>query len=416
MCEIVEQAARDPANQGISRRAVLGGIGGLTAAGLLTARAQPAQAAPGSDRGPSGDADRYRSKLVLLGTAGGPIWYPGTTRMGISSAVVVGDAVYLVDFGDGAGHRFKQAALVPEELRSVGGNWGEEKTRAFFVTHLHSDHIADYFQHFILGWSNGLRRREASLGKIQVYGPGRRTDEAGNDVLPPIWTPPGQPTPDVPVNNPQNPVPGIVDTTRYLFQAFSLDINDRMRDGRNPSLWTFYDVHDLRIPTGYGYHPNTNHVPAIPPWPVYEDDRVRVTATLVDHYPVVPAFGFRFDTDDGSVVFSGDTAPSPNLIRLAQGADVLVHEVITRQWVESLFPPPRTENQLAQMNHLLTAHTLPEDCGKVAQEAGAKTLVLSHIVPGNAPDEHLRVARQHFGGRVVIGQDLMRLGVGRAAP
>jgi ribonuclease BN (tRNA processing enzyme) len=415
MCEIIEQAARQSLTQSVSRRGLLAGMGGVVAGGLLASQTLPAQAAPGDDRGPLGDTRRYRSKLVLLGTAGGPIWYPGTDRMGISSAVVVGDAVYLIDFGDGAGHRFKQAALVPEELQTVGGNWGEEKVRAFFITHLHSDHIADYFHHFILGWSNGLRRRAAGMPKIQVYGPGRRTDEQGNNVLPPIWAPPGQPTPDIPVNNPENPVPGIVDTTNYLFQAFSLDINDRMRDGRNPSLWTYYDVHDIPIPTGYGYHPNTNHEPAIPPWLVYEDDRVRVTATLVDHFPIVPAFGFRFDSDDGSVVFSGDTAPSPNLIRLAQDADVLVHEVITEQWVQSLFPQPWTENNLAQMNHLLTAHTLPEDCGKVAEQANVKTLVLSHIVPGNAPNHHLRVAKKHFRGRLIIGQDLQRIGIGRRA-
>ena len=79
------------------------------------------------------------------------------------------------------------------------------------------------------------------MPKIQVYGPGRRTDAAGQDVLMPIWTPPGQEAPEIPVHNPENPVPGIVETTDYLFQAYALDINDRMRDGRNPSLWTYFD-------------------------------------------------------------------------------------------------------------------------------------------------------------------------------
>ncbi|MCC5348697.1 MBL fold metallo-hydrolase, partial [Staphylococcus aureus] len=63
----------------------------------------------------------------------------------------------------------------------------------------------------------------------------------------------------------------------------------------------------------------------------YEDDRVKVSATLVQHAPVFPSFAFRFDTEDGSVVFSGDTGPSENLVRMARGADVLVHEVIATE-------------------------------------------------------------------------------------
>ncbi len=408
MCQIVDEAAREAWERPLSRRAMLTTVAAAAAAAGGTAIATPA-AAEGVG---SGAAKGYRSRLVLLGTAGGPIWYPGTDRVGISSAVVVGDAVYLVDFGDGAGHRFKQAALVPADLQSVGGNWGEEKTRGMFVTHLHSDHIADYFHHFVLGWSNGLRRRAAGMPKIQVYGPGRRTDEQGNDVLEPIWTLPGQPPPNIPVNNPENPVPGLVDTTDYLFQAYSLDINDRMRDGRNPSLRTFFDVHDIAIPRGFGYHPNTAAHPPMEPWTVFEDDYVKVSATLVDHFPIVPAFGFRFDTDQGSVVFSGDTAPSDNLVRLAQGADILVHEVIAEQWVQTLYPKPWTDNNIAQMNHLMTAHTLPEDCGKIAERAGVDTLVLSHIVPGFAPDNWLTPAKKHFSGKLVIGRDLMELGIG----
>lgn len=338
MCDIVDQVARDAWSSAISRRTLLGGATAAAAVGAFTLGSDTASA--DDARGHPGSARGYASRLVLLGTAGGPIWYPNTTRLGISSAVVAGDAVYLVDFGDGAGQRFKEAALIPRELQTVGGNWGEEKTRGMFVTHLHSDHIADYFHHFVLGWSNGLRRRPKEMAKIQVYGPGRRTDEQGNDVLEPIWTSPGEPPPDIQVQNPENPVPGIVDTTNYFMQAFALDINDRMRDGRNPALSTYFDVHDIAIPTGYGYHPNTNPHPRIEPWLVHEDDRVRVTATLVDHFPIVPAFGFRFDTDQGSVVFSGDTAPSDNLVRLARGADILVHEVIAEQWVESLYPQP----------------------------------------------------------------------------
>ena len=78
------------------------------------------------------------------------------------------------------------------------------------------------------------------------------------------------------------------------------------------------------------------------PFEVYHDDLVRVAAFLVDHHPVFPSFAYRFDTADGSVVFSGDTCPNTNrnLQRLANGADILVHEVIDRAWIDQKFGTP----------------------------------------------------------------------------
>ncbi|RCW45928.1 ribonuclease BN (tRNA processing enzyme) [Halopolyspora algeriensis] len=411
MCEIVTQAVQ----QAVSRRRLLGGAGAAALATGVTAATGTAAAAPPESAGkPVGDAEarNHRSRLTLLGTSGGPVWWPGSEREGIGSAVVVDGDVYLVDFGDGSGKRFKQAALVPPEMRTPGGFWGEEMIRAMFLTHLHSDHVADYFDYFMLGWTNGLRSRP-SQQPIQVFGPGRRVDEHGNVVMEPIFTKPGESAPDIRVENPDNPVPGTVDMTDSLYQAFALDINDRMRDNRYPDLREIFTINDIAIPDGIGYHPNDNHTPqGMEPFEVYRDDKVRVTATLVDHFPLVPAFAFRFDTDDGSVVFSGDTGPSHNLVKLARGADILVHEVITQQWVDVLMPPPLTPTEEALRNHLLSAHTLPEDAGLLAEQAGVGTLVFSHIVPGNAPDEHLNVARRHFSGRLVVGRDLMEFGIG----
>jgi ribonuclease BN (tRNA processing enzyme) len=359
-----------------------------------------------------GSGGRYRTELVLLGTAGGPVWWPGTDREGIGSAVVVGGDVYLVDFGEGSGRRFKQAALVPEEMQTAGGFWGEELIRGMFVTHSHSDHVQDYFDYFLMGWVNGLRTRPHQE-PIQVFGPGPRVDADGNVVMAPVFTLPGEEEPRIPVENPDNPVPGIEAMTESLYAAYALDINDRLRDNRITHPRETFDVHDIAIPRAVGFHPNDNPAPeGMAPFDVYEDDKVKVTATLVRHMPVAPSFAFRFDTDDGSIVFSGDTGPSQNLVRLARGADVLVHEVITQQWVDVLFPEPRDPAQEALRNHLLVAHTLPEDAGRVAEEAGVETLVFSHIVPGFAPDRHLQPARRTFSGRLVIGRDLMRVGVG----
>ena len=232
----------------------------------------------------------------------------------------------------------------------------------------------------------------------------------------PIFSLPGTPTPTVPIINPDNPTPGTKDMTGYLYQAFATDLNDRMRDNGKPNLEAVVEVHDIDIPPIAGFKsPNETPSPPMEPFKIFEDDRVRVSATLVDHAPVWPAFAYRFDTDDGSIVFSGDTGRSENLIKLAKGADVLVHEVIVTSFIHRLFPTPRSAADEGLMQHLLSAHTQVEEVGAIAEAAGVKKLVLSHIVPGNATREQLLPAGKGFSGELVIGRDLMQIGVGQAA-
>src|SRR5699024_7216375 len=85
---------------------------------------------------------------------------------------------------------------------------------------------------------------------------------------------------------------------------------------------------DIEIPSGIDFDADDNVAPDMEPFVVFEDNRVTVRATLVSHHPTAPAFGFRFDTEAGSVTISGDTAPCQNLVRLAQGTDLLLHEAI----------------------------------------------------------------------------------------
>jgi ribonuclease BN (tRNA processing enzyme) len=136
-----------------------------------------------------------------------------------------------------------------------------------------------------------------------------------------------------------------------------------------------------------------------------------VTAALVEHPPVTPSFAYRFDCPDRSIVFSGDTRPSDNLIRLAKGADVLVHEVMYLPALEQLIGTETNAKTLRA--HLLASHTTTEQVGRVATEAGVKTLVLSHFVPGGVPfvaDEVWRDAvRPTFKGEIVVGRDLLEL-------
>jgi ribonuclease BN (tRNA processing enzyme) len=153
------------------------------------------------------------------------------------------------------------------------------------------------------------------------------------------------------------------------------------------------------------------------PFEVYRDDKVRVTATLVDHHQVFPAFAYRFDTADGSVVFSGDTGPDTkgNLQKLANGSDVLVHEVIDRAWIDQKFGTPEPGSPMAALKtHMLESHTIIDAVGSVATDCRVKTLVLNHIVPGNAPISHLQQAQGNYSGTLIIGEDLMQIGIGRA--
>jgi ribonuclease BN (tRNA processing enzyme) len=153
----------------------------------------------------------------------------------------------------------------------------------------------------------------------------------------------------------------------------------------------------------------------MPPIPVYEDALVTVSATLVNHGPVYPALAYRFDTARGSVVFSGDTGfPCDNLVALASGADVLVSEVIDTNFITTWFDDPAAYEAI--INHLRTSHTPIEDVGAHAQQAGVRTLVLNHIVPGNTPVRRLREAGRGFSGQLIVGEDLMTIDIDRSRP
>lgn len=380
----------------LSRRGLLrtagAAAGAVTVSGVLSGTASAA--------GPSSPAaaQGYRTRLVLLGTSGGPIWWEGSDRVGVSSALVVGDALYLVDCGNSSVHNLRGAGLLGpgQGMNDLG------HLRAVFLTHLHSDHIADYPGLLLYGiCGGGLGRADRP---VQVFGPGKR------GALPAVF-PAGRPVPD-PIQ-PDDPGAGTVDMTASLVAAFATDFNDRLFDTGSPAITDRVNAHDIALPDGAA--PGRSIPRLHRPIRVYEDDRVRVTATLVDHGQMFPAFGFRFDTDDGSVVFSGDTTVSDNLVDLAGDCDVLVHEVIDQAWVEqsiSALPVPQ-ETKDGYINHMIGAHTTTEQVGKVAQRAGARRLVLNHFSPGHLQDGRWRRAGRDFAGPVVPGRDLMQIGVGR---
>jgi ribonuclease BN (tRNA processing enzyme) len=226
-------------------------------------------------------------------------------------------------------------------------------TRAVFITHHHSDHNADYGNLLLLSWAANLAHR------VDTYGPAP-----------------------------------LAAMTRQFLELNDFDIRTRIADEGRPPLADLIAAHEV---TGAGL--------------VMRNDDVTVTAALVDHPPVQPAFAYRFDCPDRSIVFSGDTRPSDNLVRLAAGADVLVHEVMYLPAIEAITSAEAAASTLRQ--HLLASHTTTEQVGRIATAAGVHTLVLSHFVPGGAPyidDDVWRDAvRPTFAGELIVGRDLMVL-------
>jgi ribonuclease BN (tRNA processing enzyme) len=279
-----------------------------------------------------------RTRLVLLGTAGGPT--PKAKSAAPAQAIVVGDRIYLVDCGDGVARQLALARLPVRQLRAV------------FITHHHSDHNAGYGPLFLLGWTAGLSTA------VDVYGP-----------------------------------PPLAEMTARLLEAYRYDIELRMADEGRPPLAPLVRPHEV---TSGG--------------DIFSDDRVRVTAALNDHPPIRHSFAYRFDTADRSLVISGDTRYSENVVKLARGADVLVHEVVSREYWER----PGGPQPSSVVRHILASHTDAADVGRVAAAAGVGTLVLSHYVPTEGPgtptdEQWLAGVRRHFKGTIVLGRDLMEI-------
>jgi ribonuclease BN (tRNA processing enzyme) len=282
--------------------------------------------------------------------------------------------------------------------------------RALFVTHLHADHVVDLVNLVLGSWPPPV---------LDVYGPA----PAGLPV--PVY-PPDEVRPLV---FPDRPTPGIRATVDHLLRAHAYNINLRVADEGRRSVTESVRVHEIGVRRD-GHTPDidlgcsgdgssaASAAPGMEPVVILpEDDRgVTVSAVLVQHAPVFPAFGFRFDTPHGSVVLSGDTGPCDNVVRLARGADVLVHEVIDVQRLARRLE--HLPNYVAVRNHLASSHSTPEQVGDVASRAGVGTLVLSHLVPGDGEvteaEWEARV-RPHFAGEIVCGVDLDEFALGPSA-
>ena len=227
------------------------------------------------------------------------------------------------------------------------------RVRYVFITHHHSDHNLEYGPLFYNAWAVGLPI------KIDGYGP-----------------------------------PGLKKMADDFFSYQQFDINTRIVDeGR---------ADPRKLLTSHEFNENTVLI---------ENDQVRVSTCRVRHPPIQQAYAYRFDTPDRSIVISGDTAYAPELARFAKGADVLVHEVMYLPAIDALVSRLPEAKRLRE--HLLAAHTLPADVGKIATQAGVKTLVLSHFVPGDdasiSDEQWSADVRKEFKGQIIVGRDLLEI-------
>jgi ribonuclease BN (tRNA processing enzyme) len=228
-----------------------------------------------------------------------------------------------------------------------------DRLRYIFITHHHSDHNLEFGPLIYNTWITGLP------AQIDAYGP-----------------------------------PGLTKMAEQFFDYQKFDIDVRIVDEGRTDPRKLVTTHEISKPGV-----------------VLTNNDVKVSMCVVRHPPIKDSYAYRFDAKDRSVVISGDTAYAPELGEFAKGADVLVHEVMYLPGIEALLK--RLPNAKRLREHLMAAHTLPEDVGKIAAQAGVKTLVLTHFVPGDdasITDEQWSAdVRKHFKGQIVVGKDLMEI-------
>lgn len=222
-----------------------------------------------------------------------------------------------------------------------------DKITGLFLTHLHSDHIVGLPDLWLTGWLISQRATP-----LKVFGP-----------------------------------TGTAEMIMYLQKAYAYDIKIRIAGND-------------KLPEEGGKLLVTENKEGV----VYENNGVKVIAFLVDHPPVIPAYGYRIEYKGHSVVLSGDTRYSENLIKFAKGTDLLVHEVVIA---------PDTLSKSDPIYHIVAHHTTPEQAAKVFNAVKPKLAAYSHIANlyGTNEQEILRRTKENYSGPIIMGQDLMSFSI-----
>lgn len=339
----------------LSRRSAIKGVVALAGGGAAS-RLVPAESSAAA-QGPEQPAQGPGTRLVLLGTQGGPNYTAARGEQ--ANAVIVDGQPYLVDCGYGALGALKKAGLNHRQIAQV------------FLTHLHDDHTADLPALLVRQWTDG---RVDPTTVIGPYGTTRMVEA-------------------VRAFGEANATIRLVDEARRVKPADLL----RARDVEATPMPA--EVHrDERVTVR---SVENTHFPA--------ESKQRMPYR---------SLSFRFDAHDRSIVLSGDTAYSSGLVELARGADVFVCEAMDVAAMRKAFEGMVARGMYADnpegiWRHIVETHTPVEDAGRMAAEARVGTLVLSHVIPGaldTLPDEtYISAARKAFKGRVVVGRDQMVL-------
>ncbi|HXN59559.1 MAG TPA: MBL fold metallo-hydrolase [Acidimicrobiales bacterium] len=314
------------------------------------------------------------TELILLGTAGAPL--PVAGRGGTSSALIVDGRIFVIDCGRGSPSAFVDAGLDFRRLEAV------------YLTHLHADHTGDLPGMLLYPW--GVRVGDhGPLAPIRVYGPGRP------QVLP---------TGDATFHrettiHPELPDPGTTDLLEHILAGYAYHLNVMPLDAHMPDPAALVRGIEILLP------PQTEGITQVPVV-AFEDEVIRVTAIAVTHGRATPALAYRFDTADGSVVFSGDTTVNDSLIALAHGADILVHQVADLKYLE------RHGTTGPDLERMAALHTDITEVGGVAERAQVHELVLNHYLPADlaaiTDAEWAERGGQGFSGTTSAGSDGLR--------
>jgi len=297
-------------------------------------------------------SQKYDDRLYAgLAGSGGP--FPHHNRVGPCIVVKAGDHLYIVDAGEGSARN----------IALMGFQMG--KIEAILLTHFHSDHIAGLGEIMLRRWAGGSNAKP-----VDVIGP-----------------------------------TGVETVVEGFNRAYRLDAGYRVAHHGSATV--------PPSGAGGGASPFSLSAEEDASVVVIDDGGVRVTAFKVNHAPVSPAVGYRFDYKGRSLVISGDTVPCQSLKKQSQGVGVLFHEALQPSMIKmirdqaGLSPSPSMAKIMADIP---SYHTSPEDAAKIAQGAGVKHLVLYHILPpppAVLKGMFLGDSSKYYPGPITIGEDGM---------
>jgi len=282
-------------------------------------------------------------RVTFLGT-GAP--RPSFERYGPSILVEAGDQRILVDPSWGLRERLMQVGSFPL-LAGIDH---------VLVSHLHFDHTIGFTDLWLTGWLFGRRV------PLTVQGP-----------------------------------EGTVDMMRHFREAYDWDI-------------------DYRVLVGVPSEGSQINATDVAPGVIYEHDGLKVTAFEVEHLPIDiatrellglwgNAYGFRFDYHGHSLVLSGDTRPSDNLVEHSRGVDVLVHE--------AQYASPGASEEANLANVSLSVHTDPKDAAVIFERVKPKMAVYSHLIPPHITESEWKAVTP-YDGPLTVAHDLMMITIGDA--